>query len=127
VLRDENGLFVRASARWYDHCLDALTAEALACHDGLSMARHINAHKVWLETDSQEMLHLWQDGPNQRSSIEVIFAQIRDLSSVFEDFKFTYIARSCNEVAHTIAKQVTGDTRTGWWSCAPACVTNLMI
>jgi len=52
VLRDENGLFVRACARWYDHCLDAHTAEALACHDGLKIARNINADRVWLETDS---------------------------------------------------------------------------
>jgi hypothetical protein len=36
VLRDANGGFVRASAKWYDHCLDALTAEAMACRDGLT-------------------------------------------------------------------------------------------
>jgi len=97
------------------------------CRDGLCMARYINTHKVWLETDSQKMLRLWQASPNQRSSIEAIMVEIRELSSVFEEFKFTYIARSCNEVAHTIAKQVAGDTRFGWSSCAPACVTHLMI
>jgi len=73
------------------------------------------------------VLRLWQAGPNQRSTIDPIMKEIRDLSGVFQSFKFTHIARSCNEVAHVIAKQVTGDTRSGWWSCALACVSNLLI
>ena len=38
VLRDDVGVFVRGSAKWYDHCLDALTMEAIACRDGLALA-----------------------------------------------------------------------------------------
>jgi hypothetical protein len=30
VLRDANGVFVRAIAKWYDHYLDALNTEAMA-------------------------------------------------------------------------------------------------
>ena len=29
VLRDGAGAFIRGSAKWYDHCLDALTMEAI--------------------------------------------------------------------------------------------------
>lgn len=84
------------------------------------MARHIGVQKVWLEIDSQEVLHLWQAGKNQRSSVEAFMEEIRALSADFQEFKFSYVTRSCNEVAHTLAKQVTGDTRIGWWSYAPA-------
>jgi len=126
VLRDDNGAFIRACARWYDNCLDVLTSEALACRDGLQLARHVNASKVWLETDSQEVLRLWEVGENCRSTIGPILEEIRVLSRGFESFKFSYVTRSCNEVAHTIAKQVTGMTRLGWWSCVPACVMNLV-
>ena len=90
------------------------------------MARHVNASKVWLETDSQEVLRLWEVGENCRSTIGPILEEIRVLSRGFESFKFSYVTRSCNEVAHTIAKQVTGMTRLGWWSCVPACVMNLV-
>jgi ribonuclease HI len=38
VLRDETGGFVRGGAQWYDHGLDALTMEALACRGGLVLA-----------------------------------------------------------------------------------------
>jgi hypothetical protein len=51
VLRDELGSFVRGSAKWYAHCLDALTMEALACRDGLLLAQQTNAQRVWMESD----------------------------------------------------------------------------
>lgn len=34
VLRDYEGRSCGGKAKWYDHCLNALTAEALACRDG---------------------------------------------------------------------------------------------
>jgi hypothetical protein len=43
VLRDDTGAFIRGGARWYDHCLDALSMEAMACRDGSLMARQVGA------------------------------------------------------------------------------------
>lgn len=126
VLRDEYGAFIRGSAKWYDHCLDALSAEALACRDGLIMARQYGARKVWLETDCQEVVRLWQAGANQRSSIITILNEIAELSNYFHEFKFSYACRSCNRIAHSLAKQVIADIRTGWWSIAPACMQELL-
>lgn len=126
VLRDANGGFVRASAMWYDRCLDALTAEAMACRDGLLMASRLGVQKVWIETDCQEVVRLWQAGGNQRSTIMAILKEIQELRSSFQGFKFSFVNHSCNEVAHVIAKQVTSDTRAGWWSCTPACVASLL-
>jgi ribonuclease HI len=126
VLCDASGGFVRATAKWYDHCLDALTAEAMACRDGLLMAAHLGINRVWLETDCQEVVRLWQAGSKQRSSIGAILKEIDDLSTRFQGFKFSFVSRSCNEVAHILAKQVTGDTRMGWWSSTPACVSHLL-
>ena len=77
VLRDELGSFVRGSAKWYAHCLDALTMEALACRDGLLLAQQTNAQRVWME--SQELVKLWCPGENQRSSIVSILREIREL------------------------------------------------
>jgi hypothetical protein len=47
-------------------------------------------------------------------------------SLCFVDFSIFYISRSCNRVAHTLAKQVSDDNRLAEWQLAPACVDHLM-
>jgi ribonuclease HI len=126
VIRDEAGGFVRAGAQWYDHGLDALTMEALACRDGLVLAQQAGALKIWLESDCQELVHLWKAGDNQRSHVATLLREIRGLSLGFQDFKFSFISRKCNRVAHVLAKQVTGDARVGWWQECPDCIVNLL-
>ena len=87
----------------------------LACRDGLDMASQMGVQRVWLESDCQELVKQWQAGDNQRSSILPILKQIQDLSLLFQDFMFSYISRTCNRVAHTLAKRVTKETQVGWW------------
>jgi ribonuclease HI len=126
VLHDDNGAFVRGGAKWYGHYLDALNMEALACRDGLLMARQVHAQRVWLETDCQELLKLWRTWDNQWSSVMPILTEIRDLSLLFHNFNFSFISRNCNRVAHTLAKQVTSGTQVGWWHQTPTCVLSLL-
>ena len=109
VLRNDTGDFLRGGAKWYNHCLDALSMEALACRDGLALALQTGIQKVWqkvwLETDCQEIVKLWQAGVNQRSSVVSIIKEIRELSTLFQDFKFCFVCRSCNKLAHALASQ----------------------
>ena len=44
---------------------------------------------------------------SQRSTIGPILEEIDDIWLAFQDFIFTYTSRSCNNVAHILAKQVT--------------------
>ena len=54
VLHDDAGAFVRGGTnKWYNNCLDALSMEAMACRDGLLMARQVVAQRIWLESDYQ--------------------------------------------------------------------------
>lgn len=100
--------------------------EAVACRDGLRLAQQIGVQRIWLESDCQELLKLWNAGETQRSSVMTIIKEIQELSSLFLDFKFSFISRTCNKVAHVLAKQVTSDTQTGWWQFAPDCVSALL-
>lgn len=59
VLHDHNGRFRGGSAKWYDHCLDALSMEALALRDSVILATKFGATRVYFETDCQNLLHLW--------------------------------------------------------------------
>ena len=83
--------------------------------------------KLELETDdSQELVRLWARGDNPRSCLAPILWEIRKFSSGFLDFTLLYASRSCDRIAHVLAKQVTGDTRLGEWQFATACIVNLL-
>lgn len=122
VHRNSTGRFCGGRAQWYTHCLDALTMEALAVRDGLAFARDRGVKCLHLETDSQEFVNLWEAGVNQRSRIAPIIRETGELSRCFTSFK----CRSCNQVAHTLAKQVSGDNRMEEWQIAPSCVGHLI-
>ena len=77
ALRDDSGAFLRGGAKWYNHCLDARSMEAMACRDGLVVARQLGLWKVWLESDCQELIKLWHKGDKQRSNILPIVSAIK--------------------------------------------------
>jgi hypothetical protein len=119
VIRDSAGTFIGGRALWYRHGLNALMMEAVACRDGVILAREMNFRRVQVETDSQELVNLWEMGELQRSSISPIIKDIKDISVFFLDFSLMYANRACNHVAHTLAKQVSDGNRTGEWLLAP--------
>jgi ribonuclease HI len=105
VLWDADGTFQGGRARWYSHGLDALMMEALACRDGVQFTREQGVPRVPMETDCQELANMWARGGNQRSHVAPIIRDIIELSSSFNDFTLMYASRSCNRVAHVLAKQ----------------------
>lgn len=58
IMRNDAGFFEEGRALWYEHCLDALTMEALVCRDGLSWRSKLQAcvQKVWLEMNCQDLV-----------------------------------------------------------------------
>jgi ribonuclease HI len=72
VLRDHADTFRRGRAQWYQHRLNALSMEVDACRNGLALAGEMNFRRVQVETDSQELVKLWEMGALQRSCISPI-------------------------------------------------------
>lgn len=83
--------------------------EVTACKEGLILAGDLGIRKVQFETDSQELVKLWETGELQRSRISPIIREILELSASFHDFSLMYVHRSCNHVAHTLAKPVSDE------------------
>lgn len=79
--------------------------EALAYRDGVVLAQEKGARKLAIETGSQELVKFWEAGANQRLRVAPIIRETRDISSSFSAFTLLYSSRSCNRVAHTLAKQ----------------------
>lgn len=104
--------------------------EALACRDGLILAAEWGVQNLQIETDSQELVKLWEEKiDRQRSRITPILREIKDCSSFFHAFSLSFANRTCNRVAHAhvLAKQVSDDTKVGEWHSAPSCISHLLI
>ena len=98
----------------------------MASRDGAVLARDKGVQRLILETDSQEFVKLWKEGANQRSQIASIIRETREISSSFVEFSVMFTSRSCNRVAHVLAKQVSSDNKLGEWQLAPTCVDHLV-
>ena len=91
VIRDHRGFFQAAQARWYDRGFDVCLMEALACRDGLVLAKQQGIQQVWLETDCLELVNLWNKKDVQRSIVDSVLKEIDDLRLAFQDFSFFFI------------------------------------
>ena len=116
-----------AQARWYERGLDACTMEALACRDGLILAKQHGEQKVLLETDCLELVNLWKKQHLQRSIADPVLKEIEDLSLAFHEFIISFGNRIYNKVAHVLAKQVSSTHRLEVWHVTPACVSDLVM
>ena len=127
IIRDHQGAFRVAQARWYEQGLDACMMEALACRDGLMLAKQHGEHKVLLETDYLELVNLWKKQHLQRSIVNPVLKEIEDLSLAFHEFIISFGNRIYNKVAHVLAKQVSSTHRLEVWHVTPACVSDLVM
>lgn len=115
VLRRDDGTFRGAQCKWYDHALSALVMEALAYRDGIQFALQENISQLIVETDSKELVNLWLARKTQRSEVSSLLMEIEELVSNFMGFKFVYVPRPCNIVAHCCAKLAPNTFVRGEW------------
>lgn len=127
AVRDHHGGFKGGVARWYDHCVDALTMEELAFRDGLILVKNHGVTRVSFETDCQELVNLWLMKADQRSSISAIIKEIQELSCSLISFSLSYTSRVCNLASHVLAKQVSSVCVMGEWHQAPSCVHQTLV
>jgi hypothetical protein len=82
VLRKFDGSFLGASARWLPAVSSALVAEAEACRDGLRLAlNRTEFSSAILETDSLQLVSLWNSRLQRYSEIAVILEDIAEMIS----------------------------------------------
>jgi ribonuclease HI len=76
VIRDGNGVFIKATARKLSSVASALVAEAEAWRDGLRLLGQSGHQQVILETDSLELITLWRAREKQCSEVTPILKEI---------------------------------------------------
>jgi ribonuclease HI len=126
VLRDNDGRTCGGTSKWYEHCLNALTAEARACCDGLRFAQEQGFMNVQLETDCQVLVNLWDNRSSQKSEIAPILDQLDSICRSFQGFSFCFINRNCNKLAHECAKLVSRSSQMVEWQEPPSELANII-
>jgi hypothetical protein len=97
------GNFHAASARWLDSVESVLLAEVEALRDGVRFIQEGTRERVIVETDSQELVSLWNNRRKYRSEITAIMDAVEEMASNFTSFQVIHARRSANFAAHLCA------------------------
>ncbi|KAK1679088.1 hypothetical protein QYE76_039936 [Lolium multiflorum] len=125
VVRNADGVFLRAASSWLESVPDALTAEAIACCEGVKLCLGGTDMKIILESDCMTLVELWKTRKKNRAAIWPILNHIEALSKEFISFDFRFVSRKANMAAHLTAKNMSSAMpECIWVSQVPAFLAN---
>jgi ribonuclease HI len=120
VARDSDGNFVMAISRRLPAVSSALAAEAVALREGVNLIHMVTTGPVVLETDSLELVHLWDRRATQRSEFTSLFREVEDMSGAFSSFSVMHTRRTTNTAAHLCAKSAVSSEFEVWANVPPS-------
>jgi hypothetical protein len=82
----------------------ALSSKVEALCAGVQMIHSVTSGPVIMETDSLELVNLWNHRATQRSEFAPILQDIQDLASSFASFLVMYARLTTNRAAHVCAQ-----------------------
>ena len=131
VVRDHHANAVLAGAGRLKVVRNALCAETHACISALQAAVVHGMHNIVVETDSQILVKALQTCEYDLASGGVLFREAKFiLSTSFSSWSVIHVYRSCNMVAHELAR-VGRDRHPDhpiiWMHPLPAFVNNLLV
>ena len=85
--------------------MDAASSEAAALRDGLLLAQQIGCTRIEIQSDCMEVVQTMHDGGFSVTAAVAIYDEIVDLWKEFRDISISHCNRSCNAVAHELARQ----------------------
>ncbi|XP_019151856.1 PREDICTED: uncharacterized protein LOC109148575 [Ipomoea nil] len=104
MLLSHHGTFVAATSGKLSGAFSAVMAETLACKEALSWLKDRDIRKVDLLTDCSELQNALYSSPTANfSHIGIIVDQCRTAISLFTHCSLSYISRTLNFHAHTLA------------------------
>ena len=115
VIRDETGQVTAAAIKVSKFHGSVAYAEAEAMEWGLQVARDAQVKEVILESDSQEVVNLVNNKQGSRSEVYWVVLEIQKLKDSFDHVSCVYTHRSCNAIAHSLAKLALEKCETVVW------------
>ncbi|KAE8797985.1 Alanyl-tRNA synthetase [Hordeum vulgare] len=96
---------------------DPMIAEALALRDGVIFANLRGYANVITDTDSLEIVILWNNRHNSRSVVAPVIYEIEELADSFHSFVIQHVSRSANGPAHLCVQRACNVSVTESWLC----------
>ncbi|KAH9783091.1 putative reverse transcriptase/RNA-dependent DNA polymerase [Citrus sinensis] len=115
VIRDVLGHVTAATIKVSKFHGDVSYAEAEAMEWGMLVARDAKMKAVIMESDSQGVVNLVNNKQGSRSEIYWVVSEIQKLAENFERVSIKYMPRSCNVIAHSLAKLALEKCETVVW------------
>jgi hypothetical protein len=109
------------------HVDDPERVELLAARRAVLLAKEVGTSKLVLETDCAGAVSKLNNREVDRSAHGPLVEDIKLLLGEFEESLVTHVRRSCNGVAHRLAKEGCGNKLSDiWMGSPPVFVSNLV-
>jgi ribonuclease HI len=119
VLRDHRGGFLAAECHFLPSVSDPERAELIACKRALELTKRQGWEKVCLETDCLGVITKLRSKEMDRSVHGPLVEEVKFLLKGFVEHLVRHARRSCNGVAHLLAKQGCENNLCNSWLVSP--------
>ncbi|KAH9670971.1 reverse transcriptase domain-containing protein [Citrus sinensis] len=119
VIRNSEGEFLAARCVGRHGAFSAREAEALGIREALSWLKEYKLPCVIVEMDCLQVFQALTEGFSGPNGFGLIIEDCRELALVLGEVKFSFVRRSANFAAHSVARAGNSMTDSRVWNCAP--------
>ncbi|KAH9726440.1 reverse transcriptase domain-containing protein [Citrus sinensis] len=119
VIRSAGGEFIAAKSNILPGSFDPREAEALGVKEALSWLKNFSFKSVVLEMDSLLVFNALHDKLDYPNGFGSVIADCRALAQSLGEVAFSFVRRSANSAAHTVARVGSSLSGAGEWSFVP--------
>ncbi|KAK9190098.1 hypothetical protein WN943_018699 [Citrus x changshan-huyou] len=119
VIRNSDGAFLAARCVGRHGAFSAREAEALGIREALSWLKEYKLPCVIVEMDCLQVFQALTEGFSGPNVFGLIIEDCRELALVIGEVKFSYVHRSANFAAHSVARAGNFMTDSRVWNCVP--------
>jgi ribonuclease HI len=120
VLRNHHGEFIAGASHFLTSVSDPERAEIIACKRAVELARNVGVTKVCLESDYLGAVSKIRNKDRDRSIHGPLIEEVKELLRGFSDHLVKHVRRSCNSVAHILAREGCLNKACNSWLVVPS-------
>ena len=123
VIRSAQGDFIAAKSDFFLGSFEAREAEAIGVREALSWLKKFAFHSVILEMDSLQIFNALHDKTSYPNGFGSIIDNCRALARSLGEVAFSFVRRSANSAARTVAQVGSSMSDSGEWRFVPPLVS----
>ncbi|XP_024039551.1 uncharacterized protein LOC112098152 [Citrus clementina] len=119
VIRNSEGGFIAVKCQSFPGFFHPREAEALAVREALSWIKHLQLSKIIIEIDCLNVYSALISQSASSNGFGLIIADCRDLAQLIGEVRFSFVRRSANAAAHSVARVGGSMSGPGEWRDVP--------